>query len=68
MASTASSKREAIAKAEMLIRKPVSEVFAAFTEPEMITNSGWPGRAAGSSRAPACIGTSSFTGRKATSR
>jgi uncharacterized protein YndB with AHSA1/START domain len=37
MASTANSKREAVAKAEMLIRRPVSEVFSAFTEPEMIT-------------------------------
>jgi uncharacterized protein YndB with AHSA1/START domain len=46
MASTAISKREAVGKAEMLIRKPVSEVFAAFTEPEMITKF-WLARASG---------------------
>jgi uncharacterized protein YndB with AHSA1/START domain len=46
MSSTASSQRRAVAKTEMLIRKPVSEVFAAFTEPEMITKF-WLARASG---------------------
>jgi uncharacterized protein YndB with AHSA1/START domain len=32
-----SLKRRPVAKTEMLIRKPVAEVFAAFTEPERIT-------------------------------
>lgn len=46
MASTTSSKRKAVARAEMLIRKPVSDVFAAFTEPEMITKF-WLARTSG---------------------
>jgi uncharacterized protein YndB with AHSA1/START domain len=46
MANPTSSKREAVAKTEMLIRKPVSEVFAAFTEPERITKF-WLARASG---------------------
>ena len=45
MATTA-LKRAPIAKTEMLIRRHVSEVFAAFTEPEMLTKF-WLAKASG---------------------
>src|SRR5204863_519831 len=45
MASTA-LKRPPIAKTEMLIRRSVSDVFAAFTDPDMLTKF-WLARASG---------------------
>lgn len=44
--TTTDLKRSARAKTEMLIRKPVAEVFAAFTEPDRITQF-WLARSSG---------------------
>jgi uncharacterized protein YndB with AHSA1/START domain len=44
--TTTDPKRSARAKTEMLIRRPVAEVFAAFTEPDRITQF-WLARSSG---------------------
>ena len=52
-----SAKHDPVAKSEMVIRRPVGEVFNAIVDPAVTTKFWFSNQAANSNRASACAGT-----------